>query len=143
MSDGVLEHVCVFMCVSYTWIGIFPLTPGNTSARSGQWTRVPLENDKVVPRQVSAFINTVAMFVKNAARFAKKWKKKLVSHVILGHELPRVSFSHNYYTYKFPKTLIKGIYNLPTLYFYHTNTFIELVLTTSYEMHKTFSIFLL
>lgn len=57
--------VCVFMCVSYTGIGIF--SAGNPSASSGSGRGEPLENDKVVTRQVSAFINTTAISVHVAS----------------------------------------------------------------------------
>lgn len=73
MNDGVLELVlsflcacaCVSMCmyVCHTHgLASFPLLLATLQHVRGT-AGVPLENDKVVTRQVSTFINTVAIFV--------------------------------------------------------------------------------
>lgn len=59
MSDGVLELVCV-LCVCHTHgLASFPWLLA--TLQHVRW--MPLENDKVVTRQVSTSINTTAIFV--------------------------------------------------------------------------------
>lgn len=48
----------------------------------GEWTGVPLENDKVVARQVSTFINTIAIFVNKYCLICQGLGK-VEAHVLL------------------------------------------------------------
>lgn len=82
MSDGVLELVCVFyVCVIHMDWHLSPYC-WQPFSMLGEWTGVPLENDKVVARQVSTFINTIAIFVN---KYCWIWQGlgKVESHVRL------------------------------------------------------------
>lgn len=72
MSDGVLEPECVCVCVFFNeyvcvchthGLASFPFLLA-TLQHVGERTGVPLENDKVVARQVSTFINTTTLIVQ-------------------------------------------------------------------------------
>lgn len=73
MSDGVLELVCVcfYLCVTHVdWhLSLYCWQAFSTVE---EWTVVPLENDKVVTRQVSTIISIIAICIN---KYGSKWAR--------------------------------------------------------------------